>query len=143
MTTDQFDDLVRDTIAGKRAWFEGAEPPANADDLAKVEAKLGHALPEQYEHFALTFGGGYFGGVNISTLSEKSSWYVLARPSIKINDSSMLVISDDEAGGYYGFLLNADGFESSVTYVSPDDGNSIEEAAPTFFDFVEKFALNT
>lgn len=72
MTPDEFDNRVREAMAEKRAWFEGVEPPVREDALAKVEAKLGCDLPAEFRHFALTFGGGYFAGANISALEETS-----------------------------------------------------------------------
>jgi hypothetical protein len=54
----------------------------------------------------------------------------------------MLIVSDDEAGGYYGFLLGDDAFEESITYINPDDGDYRKIAASSFFDFIEKFAMN-
>ena len=142
MTSDEFERRVREAMAEKRAWFEGVEPPVGEDAVTKVESKLGCALPQEFKRFAVTFGGGYFGGVNISTLEEASDWYVLSRPPIMVNDKTILVVSDDEAGGYYGFLFNNGGFESSVTYINTGDGNYSEEAAPTFFEFIDKFAMN-
>lgn len=142
VTPDEFDDRVREAIAEKSGWFEGAEPPVREEAAAKVEARLGRALPTEFRHFAVAFGGGYFGRVNISTLDETSDWYVLSRPPIKVNDESMLVVSDDEAGGYYGFVLDGDRFGTEVTYINPDDGNHTEEAAPSFFEFIEKLAID-
>lgn len=142
MTPDEFDNRVREAIAERRAWFDGVEPPVREDAVAKVEAKLGCPLPPEFKHFAVTFGGGYFGGVNVSTLEETSDWYVLSRPPIKVDEKTMLVVSDDEAGGYYGFVLDDGRFETGVTYINPDDGNYKEEAARSFFEFIEKFAIN-
>jgi len=142
VTTDEFDRRVREAMARNRDWFGGVEPPVNVEAVEKVEYKLGCVLPSQYKHFALTFGGGYFGGANISTLDETSDWYVLARPTVKIDGKNMLIVSDDEAGGYYGFVFDNDGFEPRVAYVNPDDSGSREDAAPSFFEFIEKYAVN-
>jgi hypothetical protein len=142
VTQDHFDRRVREAMANKSNWFAGAESPVRQEAVAKVESELGHTLPGEFKHFAVTFGGGYFGGVNISTLDEGSAWYVLSRPSLKVGEKNMLVISDDESGGYYGFLLNGENFEESVTYINPDDGCFGDCVAPSFFAFVEKFALS-
>jgi SMI1-KNR4 cell-wall len=140
--TDQFDRHVREVMAEKPAWFKGVEPPARESDVTRVEAKLGYALPEQFKHFATTFGGGYFGGVNISTLDEHSDWYVLSRPPIKFDDLPMLIVSDDEAGGYYGFVLRNGACESDINYLNPADGSYKESTVPSFFEFIEKYALS-
>ena len=142
MNNNQFDDCVRKIITEHHAWFKGVEPAAFEVDVAILEAKLGNALPEQFKHFALTFGGGYFGKTNISTLHEDSVWYVLSRPRIEVEGRDMLVISDDEAGGYYGFLLEDGGFGTGVTYAAPEDGAFSEVVASSFFVFIEKFAID-
>lgn len=142
MTQEDFDGRIREAMATKSNWFASAEPPVHQEAVAKVEAELGQALPDEFKHFAVTFGGGYFGGMNISTLDEGSDWYVLSRPSLRVDGKKMLVISDDESGGYYGFLLNGANFEKCITYINPDDGDRKDNIAPSFFAFVEKFALN-
>ena len=142
MTQEDFDGRVREAMAAKSNWFASAEPPVHQEAVAKVEANLGQALPDEFKHFALTFGGGHFGGVNISTLDEGSEWYVLSRPSLEVGGKKMLVISDDESGGYYGILSNGISFERGVTYINPDDGDHKDNVAPSFFGFVEDFALN-
>jgi hypothetical protein len=142
VTPNEFDSRVREAMAVKRAWFDGVEPPVSEEAVTKVESKIGCALPQEFMHFAVTFGGGYFGGVNISTLEETSDWYVLSRPPIKVDEKTMLVVSDDEAGGYYGFVLDHGSFQTGVTYINPDDGNYTEQAASSFFEFIDKFAIN-
>ena len=142
MTPSKFDSRIRRVMAEKHAWFESVEPPVAEDEVKKVESRLGRALPSQYKHFSLTFGGGYFGGVNISTLDEGSDWYVLARPTVKVARKTILIVADDEAGGVFGFMPSDGGFESRVIYVNPGDGNSLETASASFFEFIEKFALN-
>lgn len=142
MSFDQFDERVRAIVAQKPAWFEGVEPPASDDDIVSVESKLNHALPNQFKHFAKAFGAGYFGASNISSLVETSDWYVLSRPSVTVNDSPMLVVSDDEAGGYYGFVFDGETYGADIVYVNPDDGNYTESTAPSFFDYIESNVLN-
>lgn len=142
MSFDQFDERVRAIIAQKPAWFEGAEPPASENDIASVEAALGHALPEQFKHFAKAFGAGYFGANNISSLVEASDWYILSRPSVMVNGNPMLVISDDEAGGYYGFVFDRTTYGPAIVYINPNDGDYTENTAPSFFDYVENNSLN-
>lgn len=142
MSPTEFDNRVRAVMAEKRTWFEGTESPVTLDAVNEVESELGCALPSEFKHFATTFGGGYFGGVNVSTFDRESDWYVLSRPAIEIDGKAMLVVSDDDAGGYYGFVFADNGFDPAVIYANPDDGSHREDAASSFFDFIEKFALN-
>jgi hypothetical protein len=129
-------------MAEKRDWFEGVEPPVGDEAVKRVEAVIGSVLPEDFKHFAMTFGGGYFGGTNISTLDETSNWYILSRPSLNIDGNRFIVVSDDEAGGYYGFLSNNGSISNSVFYFHPDDGAISQRESASFFDFVEKHALD-
>lgn len=141
MSFDQFDERVRAIMAQKPRWFEFVEPPANDDDIARVEAALGHPVPEQFKHFAQAFGAGYFGTSNISSLVEMSNWYVLSRPSVSVNGNPMLVVSDDETGGYCGFVFDGTAYRPDIVYIHPDDGNYTENTAPSFFEYVENNAL--
>lgn len=141
MLFDQFDERVRTFMAQKPAWFEGMDPPASNNDIARVEAALDHALPDQFKHFAQVFGSGYFGATNISSLAEPSDWYILSRPSVNVNGNPMLVVSDDEAGGYYGFVFDGTIYGPEIVYVNPDDGNYTENTALSFFEYVENNAL--
>lgn len=142
MSFDQFDEQVRAIMTQKPAWFEGVEAPASYSDIARVEAALDHALPDQFKHFAQTFGAGYFGASNISSLVKASDWYVLSRPLVSVNGNPMLVVSDDETGGYYGFVFDGTAYGPEIVYANPDDGNYTENTASSFFDYVENNALS-
>ena len=141
MSFDQFDERVRTIMTQKPAWFEGTESPASDDDIARVEAALGRTLPDQFKHFARVFGAGYFGASNISSLVETSDWYVLSRPSVSVNGKPMLVVSDDETGGYYGFVFDGTAYSPDIIYANPDDGNYTENTASSFFEYIENSAL--
>lgn len=47
------------TIDELIAQFEEKAPPAPADKLARFEADIGHALPEDYRYFLANCDGGY------------------------------------------------------------------------------------
>ena len=53
----------------------------------------------------------------------------------------MIVISDDQTGGYCGFVLDGGAYQPRITYVHPDDGNYTEDVASSFFAFIEKDAF--
>ena len=141
MAAVEFDKFIRTVMEQNPRWFEEVEPPVSEEDIAKVEAILGAPLPEEFKHFAMTFGGGYFGRINLSTLNAQSRWYLLSRPSVKVGGKRMLVISDDQTGGYCGFVLDGGAYQTRVTYVHPDDGNYTEDVASSFFAFIENDAL--
>ena len=60
MATVEFDKFIRTVMEQNPRWFEEVEPPVSEEDVAKVEAILGAPLPEEFKHFAMTFGGGIF-----------------------------------------------------------------------------------
>ncbi|WP_022694371.1 SMI1/KNR4 family protein [Ponticaulis koreensis] len=142
MLADQFDKRVRDVIELKPNWFVGMEEPAKEKDILHVEDTLKCKLPEQLKHFARTFGAGYFGSCNISSLVETSEWYILSRPKIFSNGGPLLVVSDDEAGGFYGYQIDTAIYGDSIVYVHPGDGNYTEEIASSLFEFLDQRALN-
>ena len=141
ISSDAFDSRVRQVMADKPNWFEMTESVASEEEIARVEAELGCALPKQFRHFAMTFGGGYFGGLNVATVKERSDWYILSRPRVSVPEGRLLVISDDQAGGYYGFIQAAHEAAGGIWYAHPDDGQHRELAARSFFEFIETFAL--
>lgn len=142
MAFSHFDDRVRSAMARRPSWFSGAESPASDDDIARLEVVLGRALPCELKHFAKTFGAGYFGARNISSLKEASDWYILSRPTVSFKGRQMLVVSDDEAGGCYGFDLDGDNYGPGIFYTNPDDGDHTENVASSFFSYVENNVLD-
>ena len=142
MLADQFDKRVRDAIEQKPNWFVEMEEPAKEKDISHVENTLKCTLPDQLKHFARTFGAGYFGNCNISSLVETSEWYILSRPKVCLKGSPFLVVSDDEAGGFYGFQFDGAIYGASIVYVHPGDGNCTEVIASSLFEFLDQRALN-
>lgn len=142
MTQDEFDSRVCEMMTRRPFAFLTTEPPVSESEVAKVEAKLGTSLPHEFKHFAMTFGGGDFGSTIIASLREDSNCYVLSYPSVKVDGRPMLVVSDDQCGGYNGFLFDGGSYEERIIYNHPDDGNYTVEAAPSFFAFIEKHELS-
>ena len=143
MKTEDFDEAVATAMATRPGWFSEVETPATDEEVLSVERLLGIALPQEYKHFAKKFGAGYFGQVNITSLKADSEWYRADSLVQLLEHGNLYVLSDDETGGFYGFVLKADGCGSEVVYVHPDDGNDVEPVAQSFFDYIVGNGLPT
>lgn len=136
MGTEQFDRLVKSVMSEKPSWFSELEAPATGDDIADSESIVGATLPAEYKHFAKSFGAGYFGQINISSLKSGSEWFRADSPVQLPDGRNFYVLTDDQTGGFYGFVVGADRCEDAVMYIHPDDGGDMEVVAPSFFRFV-------
>ena len=141
MKTEEFDAVAAAQIASKPAWFSSMEKPLDKSAIDRERRRLGFEIPGDYLHFVEHFGAGYCGSINISSLDSKSRWYRWDKPLQISDDQSLLILSDDEAGGYYGFLLEAGECSREIYYVNLDDRRQIEKVEETFFDFVLKSAF--
>jgi hypothetical protein len=143
MSIEQFDKLVESAISAKPGWFSELEAPATGDDVRAAEHLIGAALPEEYKHFVNTFGAGYFGQINISSLKNGSEWF-RADSLLQLSDGrKFYVVTDDQTGGFYGFIVEADQCGDAIVYIHPDDGGELEVVAKSFFGFVVETALTT
>ena len=142
MSPTEFDMRVRAAIEKRPTWFSEVESPASDKDIATVEAEIDRPVPASLKYFAKKFGAGYFGSSNISSLVKVSYWYICYRPRIIVNGRPVLVVSDDEVGGYCGFALNEKGFDEGVVYVGPDGGDCAEPVAPNLFEYIFRNAFN-
>jgi len=142
MLYEEFDRTVERAMLERPDWFRDVEPPVMREQVLRIEKEIGKPIPKEYGHFATKFGAGYFGKVNISSLDDSSDWFILNRPRIEVDGNFMLVISDDESGGFYGFLEDDAGFSSKVTYIYPGEEDSFENAGASFFGFIIKYALD-
>ena len=143
MNTEDFDETVAAAMARMPGWFSEVETPATDQDALAVERLLGVALPDEYKHFARKFGAGYFGQANVTSLRADSEWY-RANSLVQLTENRTLyVLSDDQTGGFYGFILKANHCGNDVVYVQPDDGGDIEPVAQSFFDYIVENALPT
>jgi hypothetical protein len=142
MTEDEFDRVVTSKIAAKPQWFSSAEAPLSRSDIDQEQRRLGFSLPKEYIHFAERFGAGYFGTINVSSLDCRSSWYRWGAALRISNIQSLQILSDDEAGGYYGVLLSDGICGREIYYIHPDDGFEVSIVSDNFFEFILKFAFD-
>lgn len=138
MDFDNFDQRVLQVMRNKPDWFLEVENVASDEDIIKIESKLCSNLPVQFKHFSKNFGAGYFGMSIISSIREESDFYILRRPDITVEGRKMLIVSDDQSGGYFGFLSKGGQISNEIFYVAPDDGGYHELFAECFFDYIDK-----
>lgn len=143
MNIDQFNRVFDEVKSTKPLWLEGEmEPKASDKDISDTEKELGVKLPAQLVEFIKNIGSGYFGYTNVFSVDINSEWYfidIIKRFSFPEN---FIPVSDDETGGYYGFLTMDNVCRDEVYY-----WHSSEELAPqlkykTFYEYLVKVALN-
>jgi hypothetical protein len=141
MTRDQFDDLVRVARESFASWFDQVEEPASSDVLATVERELNVALPAEYRAFLAEHGAGYFGRVPIYSADPTSEWHLLGSGREALIARRFVAISEDEAGGFYGFQCQSGACGAEVMYWYPDEANPPKLVAPSFYDWVVEMGL--
>lgn len=142
MNYSEFESLYREAIASKPLWLEGEmEPAATDEQIARLEGELHAKLPEQYRYFLKHYGAGYFAFTNIFSALEDSDWYMVDRIRDMNIPPSYLPISDDEAGGTYGFVLNDGECSEEVYYHHSFDSDIPMKSFPSFLDFVATVGL--
>lgn len=110
-------------------WFDDeSELIAENDHIVAVENQLGLMLPEKYKDFVKKFGGGYFAFTNIFSVDSSGEWFIVDRNDAarKYLPNNFIAVSDDEAGGMYGFVAE-DGVCGEEIFYWDNDSSSISE----------------
>lgn len=133
---------VREAQVNHPFWFEGAtEQPASIDEIEQAERKLGAKFPGEYRQFLLNYPAGYFAHTNVFSVHTDSKWYIFAL-NLKIGlMPGFLVVSDDQCGGYYGFLVG-DGFcGSEIYYKYISELDPPKKTYDSLFEYIAKIGL--
>ncbi len=87
-------------------------------DITYVEAELGVTLPTLYRQFVKEYGGGDFAFTNIFSCDKNGEWYIINRnkEANSYLPSNFIAISDDQSGGFYGYIINNNKCEDKVYY---------------------------
>ena len=141
MDSLEFDSIIQKAMTGQPNWFSGLEAPVKEERVKKTEKILNFAFPTEYRHFVLTYGAGYFGKINISSPDLESEWYALRFDVPAPDAGKLFVVTDDECGGFYGFMVLDRQCDGAIYYLHPDDGNKLIRIASNFFTFVTNKAL--
>jgi hypothetical protein len=139
MATD-FEATVRASIASNSNWFANMEGPVEPHAVELLEGQLGATLPDDFRAFLTEFGCGYFGKLIVFSARPESDWYLLKRTQPTL-PSAFVAVSDDEAGGFYGFQLAGETCLPEVLYLYPDEADGPQPVASTFKDYVVEMGL--
>ncbi|WP_319611868.1 SMI1/KNR4 family protein [Brenneria sp. L3-3Z] len=135
---DQFVKIVDYVRSKKPNWFlTEDEHLAIKEEAEKVEKEIDGYLPEKYVFFSLRYKAGHFAFLNIYSLSPNSEWYILFKNGEYIAmPENFLAFSDDETGGYYGFLKEAGHYSNDVYFYDSSLDEPPVSMNKDFFDFV-------
>lgn len=145
MTLDEFKTIVDQKRKNNPFWFDDKPDRLASDkDIFGIEKKLGVKLPCGYKEFIKHFGGGYFALTNIFSADECSEWFIVTR-----NDkaraylpNNFLAISDDQTGGYYGYVIQNNNCSECVSCWDHDGSSISKPIYEDIFEFVIKIGFN-
>ena len=142
MDNSEFLALVNKARMAKPFWFEGeADAPATDTQIAQAEQEIGANFPDEYKFFLRKFGGGYFGRANVFSVTPESDWNINLINSRYNKRDDFVAVSDDQAGGYYGFLRTSDHLSQQIFYLYPSEESTPREKFPSLFAFLHSVAL--
>src|SRR4051812_12283567 len=105
MDESQFSQLVAKARQSKLFWCDGeADPPATDAQINLAEEQIGARFPDEYTFFVKQFGGGYFAYANVFSVFPDSKWNLNAINKKYRLRENFVAVSDDQCGGYYGFI---------------------------------------
>lgn len=126
-------------------WFDD-EPDSQAEDnqILDAEDRLGVRLPDRYKDFVRTFGGGYFAFTNIFSVDSDGEWFIVEK-----NDEArcylpdnFIAISDDEAGGMYGYVIHEGQCSEKVYYWDHDSSSVSDEMYADLLEYIVAVGLS-
>lgn len=142
MKLNEFNSIFDEVKEAKPLWLEGEmEPKATDEQISEVESKLDIKLPDQYIEFIQTIGAGYFGFTNVFSVNPEGEWYLLEMMERFPLPEMFLPVSDDETGGYFGFLIQGKSCSDDVYYWHSEDEVVPELKYESFFDYIVKVGL--
>ena len=142
MNVDEFNSIFDKVKTTKPLWLEGEmEPKASAEAISNTESKLGVKLPSQFVEFIQSVGAGYFGFTNVFSVNPSSEWYLLDMMEQFSFPENFIPISDDETGGYYGFLAKERICGDDVYYWHSSEGSEPTLKYDTYYDYLVVIAL--
>lgn len=143
MNFANFISIVDDVRKNKPIWFAGdSEPLALDGDISAMEERLQIRFPSEYKSFVRQYGGGYFGLTNVFAANDSEEWGIANKNSGLIFDGKFLAVSDDEAGGYYGFVVLNGACSDAVYYFNLGDGQEPQLKFNSFIDYLLEIGLN-
>lgn len=142
MNFEEFASVFDAVKSAKPLWLEGEmEPVATDDQISEVESELDLKLPKQYIEFIRNIGSGYFGFTNIFSVNPEGDWYLPEMMRQFDLPGNFIPITDDETGGYYGFMMQDNVCGESVYYYHFGDSDKPVFKYQYFFDYLVEVGL--
>ena len=142
MESDEFDAIwekfhsLRPTLQ-----IDTREPAADEVKLAHAEHCLTAVLPSQFKLFLKRYGGGHVGSSNIFSVNPGSDWYLIDKLAELSLPTWFLPISDDETGGFYGFLVKEGVCSDTLHYLDPDESGEPTLTDDSFYSYLARVGL--
>lgn len=134
MTFEEFQSIDKHSRLERPKIFNlsSSAPAADASKIENLQVHLKVQLPTDLKIFLQHFGGGEFGLINVFCADEENEWYMIRKieETKKYIPSNFLPISDDYAGGFYGYRIGKNEQEDDIFYWNMDGG----EITPEFSD---------
>ncbi|BCU78069.1 SMI1/KNR4 family protein [Luteolibacter sp. LG18] len=117
------------------------DPLASDDQIDTLENIIGCKLEGSHREFLQEFGGGDFGFGVLFCANPESEWFLVSHLNQRSRDLSFIPVSDDFAGGVYGFLAKNGRCEPPLLVLDHESGDLIKTDFHNVFDFMDRYAL--
>lgn len=138
MTIRQLKEFIHNNMLKSSEIFlmDPPDPLATDSDIDKVVDAIGFDLPKLYRDFLIEFGGGSFGFVDIYSVYEFGTHYILKILDLEriFIKNGILPVSDDYCGGVYCIKLRE--INDEYIYYSDEEGNLIKTNFYNIYKFV-------
>lgn len=142
MNINEFNNIFDQVKSAKPLWLEGEmDQKASDEEISGAESELGVKFPSQFVEFLQGVGAGYFGFTNMFSVNPNSDWYFQDMLEQFSFPEDFIPVSDDETGGYFGFLLKDNMCSRDVYYWHSSEGTSPERKYGDFYDYLVEVAL--
>lgn len=112
------------------------EEPCSDLEISSLEDQLGIVLPREYKVYLARYGGGYIANINVFSAHSDSEWYLPHCNRFIPRELDFIAITDDQTGGYFGFMVQANKCSDEVYFWAHDDGSDPAVIAHSFFEYV-------
>lgn len=135
-----FNAIVEECMAKKPILF-GLEhdKDLSAEEIGRFENTVHIILPDKYKEFIASYGGGYFGYVNIYSLDEDSDFYLLDHNDLPFD--KYVRIADNGCGDYYVLCIENGKCLEPLFFYDHESGSVIQTEYMDIFEYLVKVGL--
>jgi hypothetical protein len=126
-------------------WFDDeADALAVENDIVSAERQLGLSFPEKYRGFLREFGGGYFAFTNVFSVDIDGAWYICEKnqEAKSYLPDNFLAISDDETGGFYGYVVTKGKLNEAIYYWDHESNSIGDKMFEDIFEYIVTIGLS-